>query len=206
MCLFYSNRAHSVSSGGGARPRGQRRATTGQHNTAPPVPTLSVSCLYHSFKTCLSTRLNTRVLSIQVIRKEEEKNICIYLYIEDKKVAFEVYKKVHVKHDNPPIKTYSILSLNGPDSDVFKINATFITFSRSKPLVTICKHGAASELQASPLKKLLLTTQGPFSFSVMAASSVIIPTFEAEKRKEGREAFVPLSDEAKLSALVSVLI
>lgn len=28
VCLFYSNRAHSVSSGSGARPHGQRRATT----------------------------------------------------------------------------------------------------------------------------------------------------------------------------------
>lgn len=41
-----------------------------------------------------------------------------------------------------------------------------------------------SHRRATRTQKLFLTTQGPFSFSIMAASLVIIPTFEAKQRKE----------------------
>lgn len=148
----------------------------------------------------LPTRLITRVLFIQVIEKEK-KNISIY--IENKRLSLRCTKR-------------SILSTTSTDQHLqhlkFELSKTWrrsksMQHSSPFPVKAFGNNlSVRSYPRATRTQKLLLTTQGPFSFSVMAASSVIIPTFEAKKRKEEKKPFVPLTIEAKLSVLASTLL
>lgn len=169
------------------------------HNAAPPDPTLSVSSL-PLIQNMLPTRLITRVLFIQVIEKEKKK---ISIYIENKRLSLRCTKR-------------SILSTTSTDQHLqhlkFELSKTWrrsksMQHSSPFPVKAFGNNlSVRSYPRATRTQKLLLTTQGPFSFSVMAASSVIIPTFEAKKRKEEKKPFVPLTIEAKLSVLASTLL